>query len=894
MRPLRRRRARLPPCRGRALLMAALAAWLCAAAAAQEDLESLVRDGLVEALERRFPEPRTVEQLRMLALAQRNRAASLRDPKQRRDGYEDAARRFEAWIDALRRSARDQRQRTVDLAAARMVYADMILGGQVVPELDELERTDLRRGDRLRATQLLVRARSLCREAEADIAPLLSEMNRSDRTREKFLVLGLLEPLETLPDQLAYRLGWADVYLARYGGRGAPDDAEVLAEAVDRFGRLAEGSRPALAERSRLGLALALSQQRRYAEAAAAFREVLRRRVPAALEAQCRYFWARNEIDAARFGEARTILRPLVEAKDASARTGAVRFYRSLAEIWFARSRLLEAERLSRLAGNAPDAILERRIRMLREQGLLALHRLAQRGEAWSELVQIHVAPHVRFDAPPESLLSVELLFVARRLRDAGRLDDAARLLAAALKRPDVSRPLRAEVLDLLGQTDMQRGRFAEAADAFERLLELELPDQRGQQAAVEAIEARLRVARQTRRPQDARRAAGLIDRVLKRWPRHTQRARLLWARAVALWEARDYAAAAEAFGQIPPDSPHADEAAFRRVMALRRLFEQRRARLDAGERMRQAERTAQQLLAYAHHAVRGGGETLAREHAAEALVSAAEVYIEGGAPLAPAALNVLAHFERDHPDSPLKPRVLAVRIQAFLASGDLDAALRRIDDYVRAAPDEQVGPLLARVAQALLDRLPERREQASEDDVRAAAGAIPVFRRLRDWAQQKPQRRRYLGSASYALARALYIAGRYGQARKTLRTLLADDPDNGPYLLFEARVLTETAASAATRDRLQAARDAWARLLRDSGLRRRAPELYYEARYHFLDLTLRLEDPAAVLDALRQERIWDPQLGGPVWKPRFEALERRAARAAGRVVPRTASQPAP
>ncbi len=887
-------RARSSARRQWAVVLAVCLTSAAAGAPPDEDLETLVRDGLVEALERRFPPPRTVDQLRMLALAQRNRAASLSDPQQRREAYRDADRRFEAWIDALRRSARDERQRAVDRATAQMIYADMILGGQVVPLLDELERTDLLRGDRQRATQLLVRARALCRDAEAALAPLLEELARSEARREKFLVLGLLDPLETLPDQLAYRLGWADVYLARYGGQGAPDDAGVLAEAVERFSRLTDADAPMLAARSRLGLALALSEQRRYADASAAFREVLRRRVPAALEAQCRYFWARNEILAGRFSQARTVLRPLVEA-GATDKGGAVRFYRSLAEIWFARSRLFEAERLSRLAGaGGGDAVLRRRIRMLRQQGLLELHRLAQRGAAWRALVQLHVAQHIRFDAPPDDLAPVEVLFVAEHQLDAGRPERAAALLRAALKRPDLPQTLRTELLAALGQTEMRRGRYAEAAEAFEQLLELPLPDERGAQIALEAVQARLRLARQSRRPQDARRLAERIDRVLKRWPQHPQRSRLLWTRAVALWEAGDDAAAADAFARIPADSPHAAEAAFRRVMALRRGFERRRGRLDPEELHRQAERIAQQLLAFAQRAQRSGDATLAREHVAEALVSAAEVYVEGGPELAPAALNVLADFERQYPDSRLQARVLAVRIQAYLAAGDLDAALRRIDDYIRAAPPAQVGPLLARVADALLRRLPERREQADEAEARAAASAIPVFRRLRDWAAGKPDRRRYLGAATYALARALYIAGRYGQALRTVRALLADDSNNGPYLLLEARILTAQALGAPTTQRLTAARDAWARLLRDTSLRQNAPQRYYEARYHFLDLTLRLGDAARVVDAIRQERIWDAQLGGPAWKPRFEQLERRAARAAGRVEPRPATRPGP
>ncbi len=881
-------RRSVPPGLCAACLLAVLLTGPARTTARSEDLEALVQDGHVEALERRFPEPRNADQLRMLALAQRNRAASISDTHDRRNAYEDAARRFEAWIERLRVSARDPRQRAVELAEARMIYADMILGGWLVPDFDALERTDLHDGDRLRVTRLLVRARSLCREAATSLEPLRKALEGSDRTREKFLVLGILDPLETLPDQIAYRLAWADVYLARYGGRGAPPDEILLPEATAAFEQLlAESHRPSLIDRARLGLAIALWQQRRYADASVQFRALLRHRVDPALEAQGRYFWARNEIDAGRFGEARTILRPMVSADPAGAtQPGPILFYRNLAEIWFARSRLLEAERLERLAGGQPGPVLRRRIHMLREQGLLALHALARRSAAWRALIDVHVADHLRADTPPSQLEPVELLFLADRLMRENKPAEAAEVLREALGRPDVSRDLRPELLFASGRALLASGQRPQAAATFELLLQQPADDGLLFEAAAQAVQARLQIARQSRRPEDARHVARLIDRILKHWPQHPQRAALLWTRAVALWQAGDFDQAAQAFARIPPDSPHAAEAAFRRVMAIRRAYELRRPRLDAASRLREAQQAAGALLEYARSGELASDHTLARAHAAEARVSAAELYVEAGGELARAALNVLAEFERTYPDSPLRARVLAARIAAFLQLGDVQAALRRVDDFVKSASAEQVGPVLARVAQALLDQLPERREQAGKAQIRAATQAVPLLRRLRDWAAQKPRRHKYRAAAAYGLARALYVAGRYGEALRTLEAQLQDDPANGPYLLLAARVRTAMLRDGAPLEAIRRARDAWGRLLADGTLRQRAPKRYYEARYHYLELTLRAGRADDVLEAIRQERIWDPTLGGPPWQARFVELEKRAARAAGRVRP--------
>jgi hypothetical protein len=65
--------------------------------------------------------------------------------------------------------------------------------------------------------------------------------------------------------------------------------------------------------------------------------------------------------------------------------------------------------------------------------------------------------------------------------------------------------------------------------------------------------------------------------------------------------------------------------------------------------------------------------------------------------------------------------------------------------------------------------------------------------------------------------------------------------------------------------------------MLRDPALRSAAPERYWEARYHYLELMLRGGEAAAVENAIRQERVWYPELGGRGWEAKLNALYERA-----------------
>jgi hypothetical protein len=122
------------------------------------------------------------------------------------------------------------------------------------------------------------------------------------------------------------------------------------------------------------------------------------------------------------------------------------------------------------------------------------------------------------------------------------------------------------------------------------------------------------------------------------------------------------------------------------------------------------------------------------------------------------------------------------------------------------------------------------------------------------------------------------YLARQYEPAQELTAQLLQKDPRNGDYQRLNALILAAALSADAPPERIAKARDAWGTMLRDPGLRSTAPERYWEARYHYLALMLRGGAAEEVEKAIRQERIWYPDLGGVGWKEKFDELHHRAA----------------
>lgn len=849
------------------------------------DIERMVRDGMLEALDSRLAGSRKPDDVRLLAHAATHKAARARDERQRQAAFEEAQRRFEAWIAAAAANGEPE-QRALGAATARLELGNMILGRWVAPDLDELELYDLRKGDAQRATTLLRTARRAYEAALHDLEPLARrlEEHRGD-VEERYLVLGVYDALPRVRLDLRYNLAWTLYNLARIDSANIEQRANCLGLAEQSFRELLEqGLAGDSAARCRLGLALVLRELGRLDEADSAFRTALAESADRPQAAQVRVEKARCEIAAGRFEEARRTLTPLVE-KDPDQLAAAdrpIRYYVSLAHVWYANSYLLEADRIAG-GRQAPGREAERRSAAARDAGMMRFNQLAARGGPWPGLVAAYITSAVRSDADIKTLSPAELLYSARRLSDERKYGSALARLNEALARPGIPPEMMGEILFDIGLCHYQLRDYRSSAEAFERLVQQLATHGRASQAAVYSYQLRSSIADESRTRDDYIRLAEVLSTFLSQYPRHERRDEAAWWLPVAWQSAGEYARAIELYRAVPAVSIRWEEAQYRAALCARLLYETQRESMNDASRAAAAAAVAADLDAYAKAALTRADSTRdprqVRGWAAAALVAAAELRASADLGQSQVALDALADFEKRFPDSDLTGRVLATRINAYRGLRRFDEATRVVAQYLQAVPTDQAGGVLAGVAagmQAEVDRLLKAGE--ANDARRIADDAIAVFEQLDAWVLAAPQRQAHRDAVQYGLARMLWLAGRYDAARGLVDALVAKEPQNGAYQRLLAQVRTAALPEGASPAQLAEARAAWETILRDPTLLSTRPDAYWEARYEFLSLLLREGRTADVTTAIQQDEVWHPELGGPVWRPRLLALRERAA----------------
>jgi tetratricopeptide (TPR) repeat protein len=871
-----------------------------------DDIERMVRDGMVEALQSRFRGGRTPEELRLLALAHANKAAQLSDDRQRQQAFATAETRYLAWISALEHDREAERvQRRVNAAAARVAYADMILSKWVVADLDKFEITAGKRGETPRLLGLLLKARGVYEQAAETIQPLAEDLRDADRQRtreveEQYLALGVYDTILRVQLDTRFNLAWTNLYIGIVDPKNTERRTAGLRAAERAFQELVDSDQGGeMAARCRLGLAMTLREQGRHDAAGRYFDSALEGASDRTLAAQIRYERARGEIRGGRFEEARVTLRPLAE-KDPDAlepEDRPARFYINLAHLWDANSYLQEAVRLRETAAKSParEAIILRADR-LRDVGLRKMNRLAARGGSWPTLVQLLVSDTIDPNADVKTLSPAELLFSARHFSEKKKYRHALAELQEAASREKVAPDLAAEILFELGVCHYRCRETRLAAEAFERLAAEYKSHPKAAQAVSYAYQLWATIAEQTKRREDYLHLADVLLNLLQRFPEHEKRAEAMWWLPVALQAGGRYQEAIEQFGNVPADSPQWEEAQYRRVLCGRLLFDAERATLSATELAARARQVTSALKSYAwqayQRAERARDPDAAREWSGAALVSAAEVHASAGIEQYQQALDLLEDFEQRYKGSGQIGRVLAVRINAYRGLRQYEKAASVLEHFLRAVPPEEAGGTLAVVARGMQEEV-ERLERAGDDDAarKLALQALPTFEQLETWIKAEPSRAKYLDAVWYGLARMRYLAGQYQPAGELVARLLQQDPRDGNYQRLNALILTAALAEDAGEEEVSTAREAWGAMLRDPALRSAVPERYWEARYHYLRLLLREGRAGEVEHAIRQERVWHPDLDVGVWDEKLEELYRRAAAQAG--VGGSASQPA-
>lgn len=845
------------------------------------ELDALVQAGEVEALAARLGANPAPDGLRLLALAETRRAVAIAERVAREEAFQAARQRFDRWIAALRRNADSTAppRHAVDLARAHLALANMIYQRWAAADLDRYEITNGRQdlaGPLTTRIDDALRAYERTREL---LAPLVANIAAGQPdTEQQYLLLGILDAVPQLDTQAGIGIGWCRLWLARLRQKPPQERTDNLAAAEHQFqAALGRSLSPPARATAELGLAETLREQHRYEPARAHYAAARQADDDARLRARVRCAAARCEIEAGRFGEAHALLRPLVELDPANLQPDMqpARFYVNFAQLWDAYSYLLEADALAHDPSATTIQAVRKQAQTLREQGLVRLNRLADRGGPWPELIRGYVAGRLDLSRPIDSLSPGELLFAARAMSAKGDEAAAQKRLLAASQRQNLSADLAGDVLVELGRSLLRTGDKRAAAAAFDRCVREAVNHPRAPDAAVQAARVWAEIAQQSGQRSDYNHLAGALRALLQRFPVEARRIDAAWWLPVAYQAAGQYPTASARFANVPPSSPHWEEAQYRRVVCARLAWER------GGSDATQARRVAGALRDYAvaAHARAGSAPSAAqvRRWAADALVQAAEVWLTPGVDDYAAALKTIEAFDPAADDPSLAARVVAVRIMALRGRGQADKAAEIAGAALEGLDPVQAGAVLELVARSMIDEL-EQIEQVDDHaaSARRASSVAKVLERVLSLARDAQRPAETLEALEAAIVRAHLLAGEWKPARALLDNLLARHPRRGSYRLLDARLRT-AAVDGGDRGGLTAAKQAWGRLLQDGKLLERSADTYWEARYNWLRLTLSEGDAKTVRRAIEQERIWRPALGGARWKKRFEQLTKQA-----------------
>lgn len=872
-----------------ALLSLAVAVGMPAGARAQDDeisaaVRDLVQAGKARDVETALRDATSPVARQAIAQAWANYARRQREGDDRNRAFELAGEKYVAWIDALK--ARQQRGNMPDgvrLAAAYVEYGNLLLAGRAGPILDELEITLGQRGDTKAAVGFLTAAQQQYDRAGEQLQPLEDD---PDAYRQELWATGTADLWRQARLDRQLNLGWANYYRAKL----EPDELTrnpLLADAEREFQALLDSADVGqMLAHCRMALGMVQRAQDRLDSSQRNLRAGLEASPSTATAAQIRYELARTLLAAHQFDEARSVLRPLLERdpRHLQPEDLPARFYINLAHIWRAYSYLLEAEYLrAQPHDSTSEKVILTQVLRDREEGLTHFRRLAEIGGPWPGLVQIYVASSVNLNTPPRQLSPLELLYTAGVLLDARRYSEALQRLEEAAGRPDVPVDLLGDIRFEQGRALYQLHRERDAAEVFETLASEQRSHPKALQAATLAFTLWGQVAEKSQRREDYAALAATLKNLLESYADHPQRDQAEWLLPVALQLAGEYDEAAARFERIPANAGHAEEARYRAAVCRRLALDAQRTTLPADAHQKKVREVAAALCEYADGALTRAQQALrpadVQRWSAEARLSAAELLVTGDERDAQRALELLDGFAERYPGSDLLGRVLSLQIRANLRLSRFDQAAELLQAFLNRADSDAIGATLATLAAGLQDEVQRLLASGADEAARKlAADSVTTFTELERWVQADPARAGKLELVQFGRARMHYLAGQYGPARDLLAGLLQHSPQNGNYRQLWAEVLTAAVGPDSPHDQLAEARDAWAPLLSDPAIRQRAPQRYWEARYHWLQLTLWSGDAQTVQHAIGQDRVWHPELGGPEWQSKFEALEQAAA----------------
>jgi len=347
----------------------------------------------------------------------------------------------------------------------------------------------------------------------------------------------------------------------------------------------------------------------------------------------------------------------------------------------------------------------------------------------------------------------------------------------------------------------------------------------------------------------------------------------------------KKFTEAAEAFGKVPDGSPlYPDSRYWIPVCRLEHFREKILASRDKQLSISTAVTVSRDLLAYVGYAFSMKGKGLPPEKenqlidwAEAACINAAEVFLYPEVELFDRALPILADTEKKFPnlDNVARGRILKLRIEAYQKLGRLKEANDTLDDFLKIAKPDEIGPVLGGLFKAMTEDVRAMVARNTRESLALAATQVDQAKALGDtlrgWLEKSalPDKAIQIENNRYSLAELYLAVGRYQEALTIFQEIggmKPHDVQKGQAIKEECvygqarghEGLGDTAPDAAQgKAHFETALDMW-RILKEiaSADKSADRQILWEREYHLYYCKFKLGQKQEVHEALKTKQI--------------------------------------
>jgi len=741
---------------------------------------------------------------------------------QREESFKKARVLYEAAIDETAKTVaaipigqkQDDRDRLrFQLLKLRLDLATFIFGKWLKTDLDLLEVTDRRGGNRTRAVELLQACLVQYKAITEETTGWLSEIDRmSMAERNKFANTGVERHLRQMQREAKYEEAWVTYYL----GWALPADfkpapkqhsrQDLLNDAITSF---QEYIGPRVSERTSAKwygytvIALSYRELGKFKEALESLAQA-ERLTDAALRTAQPKEGAPSAASAAMAKAAQSLrIRLAYERSLTLVRKGDFEAARkAIDEAVKTWGDKLDGEPLGSALPlvKAESLILEGKQKNnegMKQEGVAILKQMYTKPNPWPIVVQwvmeglLGTTQMVNVDAMDPFQIwikATDAIDKAQKTKEAKDCEEALELFKKYAEKAGAQDKNYSAALYSQAACLLQIGRKAEAAVLFRKVAEEFPAYQYATAAARYAVSARGDAYEREAIEENRQAYEDALKWFLAKYQKEDPDQQYFYG--MILFRGKKYADAADAFQRVQAGAEHAPDAKY--WVPLCRLEQFREVVVtsrDKGLIVSRARTLAQELMGFGEYAIQSKGLPEEKKRqlmswAETAYVNAADVYLYPEVELPSDALPILDAIEQKFElDDEARGRVLKLRIDALQKLGKQSEALAVLEKFLRVAKKDEVGPVLRGLFKAITDEVREHVRRGDKVSLEIAARNVEhakgIGDRLMRWLDENAGADKAVQTENIRYDTAeLYLAvGNFDIARQTYHEIGGPKP---------------------------------------------------------------------------------------------------------------------